>query len=168
MGALVLRQGSCRKLALCRPLLHQFHTELYLQFRLWHLLPRRTFPTRLFASVLPLGLGCTLQRRLLAAHGRRQFGDGGAAGVAAGKGAAGLHQDGRLQGVQQRRGSKIGAGRIYADGGDGAVARGVKAMRAAPCRTVAATSLRQTQQAVLAGLVGGLDLQRVSSASAVL
>lgn len=69
--------------------------------------------------------------------------------------------------MQQWRGGEIGAGRIYADGGDGAVARGVKAMRAAPCWTVAATSLRQTQ-AVLAGLVGGLDLQRVSSASAVL
>lgn len=96
LGALDLRQGFCRKLALCCPLLHQFHTEIDLRFQLWHLLLRRTFPTRLLARVLLLGLGRTQQRRVLAAHGRRQFGDGGAAGVAAVKGAAGLHQDGRL------------------------------------------------------------------------
>lgn len=71
------------------------------------------------------------------------------------------------QGVEHWGGGEMRPGRVNANGGDGTVAGGVKAVGAAACRTVAAPPLWQTH-AVFTGLIGRLHFQRVSCAGTVL
>lgn len=59
------------------------------------------------------------------------------------------------QGGEHRGGGEMRPGRVYANGGDGTVAGGVKAVGAAPGGTVAAPPLWQTH-AVFTGLIGRL------------
>lgn len=73
--------------------------------------------------------------------------------------AAGLEEGlwdccGGLQRLQRGRGGKVAPGGIYAYGGDGAVARGIKAMGPASRWPLTAPPLWQAQ-AVFARLVGG-------------